>query len=58
MMVIGTSSGTRQVSNEGTKPVSMPSPTRFARPLRRLNLTFLRNTSQSGGDRRVVRTIM
>ena len=26
MMVIGTSSGTRQVSNEGTTPVSMPSP--------------------------------
>ena len=43
MMVIGTSSGTRQVSNEGTTPVSMPSPTRFTPPLRRLNLTFLRH---------------
>ena len=34
MMVIGRFQGHRHVSNEGTTPVSMPSHTRFARPLR------------------------
>ena len=34
IMVIGISSGTREVSNKGTTHVSMPSPTRFAPPLK------------------------